>query len=42
VLDQHEGLIVRVDVGAVERVARHDVDIVREELLESLDFGVFT
>jgi hypothetical protein len=33
---------VGVDVGAVERVARDDVDIAGEVLLERLDLRVFT
>lgn len=37
--DDDERLVSRVDIGAVERVARDDLDIGREVALEGGDFG---
>lgn len=39
VLDEHEGLVGRVDTGPVEGVAGDDVDVGGEVLLEGGDFG---
>lgn len=39
VLDEDEGLIVRIDVRAVERVAGDNIDVGREVSLEGGDLG---
>jgi hypothetical protein len=42
VLDEDEGLVVGVDIGPVEGVARDNVDVAGEVFFECLDLGVFT